>query len=183
MRISLEDRILRITNEWRYTNDIVRLVKGDKSLIIKALHDLLDNKSLESKKESNRVFYKRKDDTETNTEFMRTFEVNQQNYDVFLKALEKVSKLSTKKCKLSSNAEGYLKHLEYLIDWNTILMARINYQKHLGIVSKKIANQRISMINDNIEEVMKKINTKYEKDIKLVQEYFQNHNKELKFKI
>ena len=179
----MEDRILAITSEWRHTNDIVRLVRGDKKFIIKALHSLLENKALDSKKESNRVFYRRKDDVETNTEFLRTLKVNQQNYDWLLEALEKIPNLSTKTGKLSSNAEKHLKHLEHLMDWNSAWMARINYQKHIGLTSKKIANQRISMINESIEEVMKKINVKYEKDIKLVQEYFQNHNKELKFKI
>lgn len=183
MRISLEDRILANTSEWRHTNDIVRLVKGDKKFIIKALHDLLENKSLESKKESNKVFYKRKDNIETNTEFLRTLKVEQQNYDWFLEELEKIPKLSTKTGKLSFNAIKHLKHLEHLIDWSSAWIARINYQKHIGITSKKIANQRMSMINESIEEVMKKINKKYEKDMKLVQEHFQNHNKELKFKI
>lgn len=183
MKISLEDRILAYTTEWRHTNDIARIVGGDKSVVLKKLHSMFENKSLESKKEGRKILYKRKDNTETNTEFLQTLKVNQRNYDWFLGALEKTPKLSTKKGKLSSKAKYYLKHLEHLMDWNLAWISRINYQKHIGIISKKIANQRILMINEIIEDVMNKINTKYEKDIKLVHEYFQNHNKELKFKI
>ena len=109
--------------------------------------------------------------------------MHQWNYDQVLDVLEKVPELSTKKGKLSKKAKLLLKHLEYLLDRNMILITRINYQTNLGLVSKKIAQQRIIMINGLISQVMKKITAKYEKDMKLVQGFFQDHNKELKFKI
>lgn len=183
LKLSYEDRILENTNQWIYTNDLVRRVKGSKSGIVEAIHDLTKNEYLESKKESNMIFYKRKDDVVSNEGFKRLMSVHQWNYDQILNAIKKTPKLSTKKGKLSSKAKPIVKHLEYLLDRDSILMARINYQKNLEIIPKKIAYQRISMINELVTKVMKTINTKYEKDITLIQESFQNHEKKLTFKI
>lgn len=182
MKTSYEDRILTNTSQWIHTNDLVRCVKGDKSGIVKAIHDLRENEYLEFKKESNRIFYKRNDEV-SDSSFRRSMTMHQWNYDQVLDVLEKVPELSTKKGKLSKKAKLLLKHLEYLLDRNMILITRINYQTNLGLVSKKIAQQRIIMINGLISQVMKKITAKYEKDMKLVQGFFQDHNKELKFKI
>ena len=182
MKQSYEDRILVNTGEWTHTNDIVRRVKGDKSGISKAIHDLTKKEYLESKKESNKILYKRNDEI-SDSSFRRSMKMHQWNYDQVLNVLEKVQQLSTKKGKLSSKAKLLLKHLEYLLDRNMILMVRIDYQKNLGLISRKIAQRRIGMINELISKVMKKINLKYENDSKLIQEFFQDHNKELKFKI
>jgi len=53
----------------------------------------------------------------------------------------------------------------------------------LGIISETRAKKRIKMYEDEMNEVMEKITTKYNKELKLIQEYFQDHNKELSFKI
>jgi hypothetical protein len=182
LKKSYEDRILENTGNWIHTNDLVRHVRGDKTGIINTVKGLINDESLDSKKEGNRVLYKR-NDLSTDYSFRRLMEVHQWNYDQVLNALEKVPKLSTKKGKLSSKAKSLLKHLEYLLDGSMILIGRINYQNTLGIISKQVAQQRIAMENQVTSQVMKKINTKYEKEQKLIQEFFQDHNKELRFKI
>lgn len=183
MKLSYEDRILSETAEWIHTNDLVRRVKGDKTGIIDAIHRLTKEEYLETKKESNRIFYKRNDEISSNENFKRSLKVHQWNYDQLLKALEKIPQLSTKKGKLTIKSKPIIKHLEYLMDRDSILMVRVNYQKNLGIISKKMAYQRIEMINELVSQVMKKISVKYESEMKLVRELFQDHSKELKFKI
>ena len=182
MKKSYEDRILENTGDWVHTNDLVRRVKGDKSGIVKTIHELTNNESIGFKKEGNRIFYKR-NDLSTDYSFRRLMDVHQWNYDQVLNALEKVPRLSTKKGKLSSKAKSLLGHLEYLLDGSMILIGRINYHSTLGIISKNLAQQRIVMERDVTSQVMKKINTKYEKEQELIQGFFQNHVKELKFKI
>ena len=182
MKLSYEDRIIANTGEWIHTNDLVRRVKGDKSGIVKTIHELTKNQSIGFKKEGNRIYYKR-NDLSTNYSFRSQMRVHQWNYEQVLNALEKVPKLSTKKGKLSIKAKSLLSHLEYLLDGSIVLIGRINYQNTLGIISKQVASQRIMMENEITSHVMKKINTKYEKEQKLIQEFFQSHNKELKFRI
>jgi hypothetical protein len=182
LKKSYEDRILENTGGWIHTNDLVRRVKGDKTGIIETIHGLINDKSIDSKKEGNKVLYKR-NDLSTDYSFRRLMDVHQWNYDQVLNALEKVPNLSTKKGKLSSKAKSLLKHLEYLLDTSMILIGRINYQSTLGIISKQVAQQRIMMENKVTSQVMKKINTKYEKEQKLIQEFFQDHSKELRFRI
>ena len=182
MKKSYEDRILENTGDWVHTNDLVRRVKGDKSGIVKAIHELTENKSIGFKKEANKILYIR-NDLSTDYSFRSLMRVHQWNYDQVLNALEEVPRLSTKKGKLSSKAKSLLKHLEYLLDGSMILIGRINYHSTLGIISKNLAQQRIVMERDVTSQVMKKINTKYEKEQELIQGFFQNHVKELKFKI
>lgn len=182
LKLSYEDRILANTVEWTHTNNIVRSAKGDKSGIVKAIHDLTEKGYLDSKKESNRVLYKRNDEA-SDSSFRRSMKTHQWNYDQVLTVLDKTPQLSTKNGELSSKAKSLLKHLEYLLDRNMILIVRINYQKNLGLVSKKIAGQRITMVDELVSKVTEKINTKYEKEQKMIQNYFQDHNKEIRFKI
>jgi len=182
LKKSYDDRILENTGDWIHTNDLVRRVKGDKTGIIETIRRLIDEKVMDSKKEGNKILYIRKD-LSTDYAFRSLMRVHQWNYDQVLNALEKVPKLSTKKGKLSSKAKPLLKHLEYLLDGSMILIGRINYQSTLGIISKQVAQQRISMENEVTSQVMKKINIKYKKEQKLIHEFFQDHNKELRFRI
>jgi predicted transcriptional regulator len=50
-----DDKILKLTSNWRTTNDIVRKVGGDKSGIIEALKRLLEIGYLENKPDTNKI--------------------------------------------------------------------------------------------------------------------------------
>lgn len=183
MRISYADRILKITGEWIHTNEIVRQSRGNRTAVIKTLYKLVKSEDLETKKERNRIFYKRKDMT-SDESFQYTFtNVTQRNNNEFLKAINNYSKLTTKKNKLSARAKAILRHLEELLDRIMIVRTRMFFQMNLGIISETRAKKRIKMYEDEMNEVMEKITTKYNKELKLIQEYFQDHNKELSFKI
>ena len=184
MKISYEDRIFNVTGEWIHGNAIVVKVKGDKTAIIRTLHNLTDMKYLETKKEGKMIFYRRKDMIESDESFQFTHtNVTQKNNIYFLEGFKNISELSTKKNKLSPSAKKILQHLEWILDRNMILITRTSYQMNLGLISERIAQKRIKMVEDERDGFMKKITTKYNNDLKLMQEYFQNHNKELKFKI
>ncbi len=183
MKLSYEDRILSNTSGWIHTNKLVWKVKGDKSGIVKAIHRLSEKGYLESEKEGNMIFYRRKDSIPSNESFLRLMEIEQWNYNQVLEEIKKIPKLSTKTRKISKRSKELVRHLEYLMDNSMILMVRTNYQKNLGLIPQKTAQRRIGIINEMMLKVMTKINAKYEKDLKLVQELFQNHNRELVFKI
>jgi len=183
LKLSYEDRIFVNTSEWIHTNKLVTKVKGDKTAIIEAIHRLSEKGYLESKKEGNMIFYRRKDGIPSNESFLHLMKVEQWNYDQVLGEIKKIPKLTTKTGKISKRSKELVRHLEYLMDGSMILMVRTNYQKNLGLIPSKTAQRRIGIINEMMLKVMKRINTKYEKDLKLVQELFQNHNRELIFKI
>ena len=184
MRISYEDRIFNITGEWIHSNKIVERLRGDKTAIIRTLHKLTKMDYLETRKKGNRIEYKRKDMIESDESFQFTFtSVIQKNNYYFLEGFKNISKLSTKKNKLSPNAKKMLHHLEGLLDTSMIVRTRTSFQMNLELISERIAHKRIKMIEDEMNGLMKKITIKYNKDLKLIQEYFQNHNKELSFKI
>ena len=56
-----DDRILANTLEWISTNELCRLIKGDKTRIIPALKDLKDMGALESRTVGNLIEYRRVD--------------------------------------------------------------------------------------------------------------------------
>ena len=184
MRISLEDRIFEHTGEWIYGNKIAKKVKGDKTAILNKLHNLAKIGYLETKKEGNKIFYKRKNIVESDEEFQWTFtNITQKNNSYFLEKIKKISKLATKKNKLAPSGKIILQHIEHLQDQNNSQIIRTIYQKNLGLISERIAHKRIKILEDERDRLMKKIREKYNKDLKTMQEYFQNHIKELKFKI
>ena len=184
MRISIEDRIFKVTGEWRHTNEIARLVGGDKTVVLKTLHSLTEIGYLQTKEEGNRDVYLRNDKAELDESFQYTFtNMTQKNNHYFLEGFKNISELSTKKNKLSPSAKKMLHHLEYLLDISMIVITRTSFQMNLGLISERTAQKRIGIYEDERNELMKKMTTKYNKDLKLMQEYFQNHNKELSFKI
>lgn len=184
MRISLEDRIFEHTGEWIHGNLIAEKVRGDKTAILKKLHNLVETGYLETKKDGNKICYKRKDIVESDEKFQWTFtNITQKNNSYFLEKIKKISKLTTKKNKLAPNAKIILQHIEHLQDQNNTQIVRTTYQRNLGLISERIAHKRIKMLEDERDRFMKKIREKYNKDLKTIQEHFQNHIKELKFKI
>lgn len=167
-----------------HCNLIANKVKGDKTAILKKLQNLAEIGYLERKKDGNKICYKRNDIIESDEKFQWTFtNITQKNNSDFLERIKNISKLSTKKNKLAPNAKIILHHIEYLQDQNNAQIIRTVYQMNLGLISERIAHKRIKILEDERSGFMKKITTKYNKDLKLIQEHFQNHIKELSFKI
>jgi len=183
LKLSYEDKIFANTNEWIHHNELIRRVKGDKSGLSRTIRGLVENKSLDMRKEKNQKLYRRNDGIPSIHVFQGIVETEQWNYNQVLQAIKKMPKLTTKTGKISSRGKELLYHIELLMDRSMIVMIRTNYQKHLGLIPNKVAERMVRIMDKMMGDVMKEITTKYEKDIKLVQELFQNHNKNLIFKI
>jgi len=178
-----DDKILENTSEWIGTNALVLVVKGDKTGTIKAIHDLESMNYLESRKIGNSIQYRRKDTTETNENFNSLIRVFQMNQDTELNEIKKLNTLTKKSGKLSKRATDLLEHIESEVDGAYIVMTRIKYQEKLGIIPHRTAEKRVAQLESMVSKIMKEITTKYQKDIKLIQEYFQKRSKEFRFKI
>jgi hypothetical protein len=178
-----DDKILEHTSEWITTNALVRRVIGDKTGIIKGIKELKSLEYLESRKIGNTIQYRRKDGIQTNDNFNKIIKIKQMNQDIEFEAIEKITSLTTKSGKLSKKAKNLLEHIEDQIDMTYIVMTRVKYQEQLGIIQHRMAQKRIVQLESFISKIMNKINTKYSKDIKSIQEYFQNHSKEYRFKV
>lgn len=183
MKESYENRIFKNTGEEIHHNALVRRVKGDKTRIGKVIHELVKSGSLIMRKEKNQNIYKRNDRIPSDINFNYLMKSHQWNYDQVLEEIKKIPKLTTKKGKVSKRTKYLIWHTEQLTNNSMIVMVRTNYQKNLGLIPNRTAQRRIGIINEMMSNVMKKISTKYESEVELVRELFQNHSKELKFKI
>ncbi len=178
-----DDKILEKTSEWIGTNALVLAIKGDKTGIIKAIHELESINYLESRKVSNSIQYRRKDSIETNSNFNNLIRVFQINQDIELEEIKKIPNLTTKSGKLSKRATDLLWHIEDQIDSAYKITIRLKYQEQLGIIPHRTAKKRVAQLESIISKIMQKINTEYPKNIKLIREYYQKRSKEFRFKI
>lgn len=178
-----DDKILTYTSQWITTNGLVRCVRGNKTRIVKAIHDLESEGYLESRKVGNTIQYSRKDNVETNYNFNKLIDVFQMNQNVEFDEIEKIKDLKTKSGKLSKRSRDLLEHIEEQVDSAYKITIRTKYQEKLGLIPYRIAQKRIEILESIISKIMNTINTKYSEDVKLIQEYFQNHSKEYRFKI
>jgi len=175
-----DDLILKNTREWISTNDLVREIQGNKTLIVKAIKN---NPFLESRKKGNRIEYKRKDMAETETQFDLMFKQGfEWNQNVELDVIEKtVSITKGEGIILSKKGKELLDHIQGEVDRAYMVIVRLNYQVQLGILPNNIAQPRIKRLENHINKIMAELHNNYSN--KAVKEYFQNHVKRFEFKI
>lgn len=183
MKESYENRIFANTGEEIHHNALARRVKGDKKRIGDVIHELVDSGYLIMRKEKNQNFYKRNDKIPSEVNFNYLMKSHQWNYDQISEEIKKIPKLTTKKGRVSKRAKYLIWHTEYLTNDSMTMIIRTNYQMNLGLIPNRTAQRRIGIINEMISEIMKEIKMKYENEMSLVRELFQNHSKEFKFKI
>ena len=92
-----DDRILSFTNEWISTNDLCRLVKGDKAGTIPAIKDLLSRNYLESRTIDRKIEYKRIDKGQTQVDFDRLMELFESNKLIAIDEMNEIKPITTKK--------------------------------------------------------------------------------------
>jgi hypothetical protein len=182
-----DDRILAFTSpiDWISTNDLCRLVKGNKSAIIPAIKELEKREYLESRTKGNTIEYRRIDKAQSNEQFdsmIENFKVNKQtainqivlhNYsDVYIE-LENYSIL-TKKGKLTKKCDATLDWIQTeLLDRAFMVMSRLMYQDTLKLLPHSVVKKRLQIIQNFIDSVMKSLEPL--KNEKLITERFQNH--------
>jgi hypothetical protein len=181
-----DDKILEITSNWRFTNDITRKVGGDKAAIVQAVKRLVEIDYLEVKPNSNKILYKRKDTSQSEFNFlsmMDNFEVNQKTE---LNALNQFSTLLMKDGKrLRQKSFDVLEHINEEVKRAYMVKVRLDYQKKLSLIPDNIAEDRIKILDKYIEKIMSVVMSKNKdsQTIKAIQEYFQNHTTTFEFKI
>ena len=181
-----DKKILEITSNWRYSNDICRKVGGDKSAIILACKRLVEMDYLEVKPDSNKTFYKRKDTAQTEFNFMQMMEVMEKNQKTEIHALKQFPNLLMKDGKrLRQKAINVLEHINEEVNRAYMVKTRLDYQRNLSIIPHNIAEKRIKQIDKYIEKIMNMVMNKNKDRAteKAIQEYFQNHTTKFEFKI
>jgi len=69
-----DDKILELTGNWKFTNDIVRKIGGDKSAIVETLKILENIGYLQTKPDKNKLVYKKNDDVQSEFNFLKMME-------------------------------------------------------------------------------------------------------------
>ena len=181
-----DKKILEITSNWRYSNDICRKVGGDKSAIILACKRLVEMDFLEVKPESNKTFYKRKDTAQSEFNFINMMDIMDKNQKEEIHALKQFDNLLMKDGKrLRQKAIAVLEHINEEVNRTYIVKTRLDYQKNLAIIPNDVAEKRIKQLDTYIEKIMTTVMDKNKDRAteKAIQEYFQNHTTKFEFKI
>ena len=186
MTTKYDGKILEITSNWRYSNDICRKVGGDKSAIIQACKRLVEMDYLEVKPDSNKTFYKRKDTAQSEFSFIKMMEIMEKNQKVEINTLKQFPNLLMKDgTRLRQKANDVLEHINEEVSRAYMVKTRLDYQKNLSIISHNISEKRIKQIDKYVEKIMTTVISK-NKDkatVKAIQEYFQNHTTKFELKI
>jgi len=180
-----DEKILEITNNWKFTHDITRKVGGDKSAIIQACKRLVEMDYLEVKPNSNRILYKRKNTAQTEFNFIRMMERMEVNQKTEINALSQFSTLLMKDGKrLRQKSTDVLEHINEEVNRAYMVKKRLNHQKNLEIISRSMADERIKKLDDYIEKIMCAVMNKHndKSTIHAIQEYFENHTTKFEFK-
>jgi|TARA_Y100000389_G_scaffold173076_1_gene181996 hypothetical protein len=180
-----DEKILEITNNWKFTHDITRKVGGDKSAIIQACKRLVEMDYLEVKPNSNRILYKRKNTAQTEFNFIRMMEHMEVNQKTEINALSQFSTLLMKDGKrLRQKSTDVLEHINEEVNRAYMVKKRLNHQKNLEIISRSMADERIKKLDDYIEKIMCAVMNKHndKSTTHAIQEYFENHTTKFEFK-
>ena len=181
-----DDKIFNLTTNWRATNEIVRKVGGDKSAIIQALKSLTEMDHLETKPNTNRILYKRKDTTQSEFDFLQMMAVFEINQKMELNVINQIPTIMMGDgVRFRKKGLELLEHIQEEVNRAYMVIIRLDYQQKLEIIPYKIAKERKEKLDKYIEKIMSTILNKYqeEKTRTSIHEYFQNHNMELEFKV
>ncbi len=181
-----DDKIFKLTSNWRTTNDIVRKVGGDKSAIINALKRLLEIGYLETKLDTNKVLYKKTDTVQNEFDFIQMMSVFEFNQKTELNIINQIPTIMMNDgVRFRKKGLDLLEHIQKEVNRSYMVIIRIDDQQKLGTMSFKIAKERKEKLNKHIKKILSVILNKYpeEKTRKSIQEYFEKYTMESQFKI
>jgi len=178
-----DDRILSFTNDWINTNDLCRLVKGDKARIIPACKELVELGYLDMKTDGYVKRYKRLDKAQSQKQFDNLIELFESNKLIAIDEINEMKTIVTKKGILTKRGEALLDWIQNeLIDRAFMVMTRLKYQDTLKLLPHSVVNKRLQRIDEFVDSVMKSLSPL--KQEKLILERFQNHTHKIEpFKI
>jgi hypothetical protein len=136
---------------------------------------------IESKGDKNRKQYRRKDSGDSHLEFIQIMKNFEWNQKVELDEIKKLKTITKANGKLSKAGKELLDHVQGEVDGAYMMIVRVGYQSQLNVIPNDIGNERIETLEQYIDEIMNTLQKKYDKEV--MKEYFQNHVKNLQFKI
>jgi len=187
------DKILEFTPTWISTNELFLKVGGNKSAFLRKLKQAESDGYIDMKQEGNKKFYKRNDNGDSELGFQSIITMMEWNQNVELDKIKELNTISYGiyvvnengyeqwENELTNDGKELLDHIQDQVDRAYMVMVRMNYQANLRLITQRTANERTERLQQYIDKIMTALTSKY--DNKLIKEYFQNHVKNLQFKI
>jgi hypothetical protein len=169
-KTAIWDEICRITG-----------MEVNKKAVFDRINHLESVGHIESKSVKNRKQYRRKDSGDSHLEFIEIMENFEWNQKQELDEIKKLKTITKANGKLSKTGKDLLDHVQGEVDRAYMMIVRVGYQSQLSVIPNDIGNERIETLEDYIDVIMNALQKKYDK--KVMKEYFQNHVKNLQFKI
>ena len=173
------DKILEYTPTWISTNELFLNVGGKKAEFLRKLKQAESDGYIDMKQEGNKKFYKRNDNGDSELGFQSIITMMEWNQNVELDKIKELTTIGHKT--LTDEGKELLDHVQDQVDRAYMVIVRMNYQSNLKVISQRIANERTELLQQHIDKTMKALTNKFNND--LIKEYFQNHVKNLQFKI
>ena len=178
------NKILEFTPTWVWSNDLFRKIGGNKATFTKKVKKAESDGYIDLKQEGNKKFYKRNDNGDSELGFASIMKVNEWNQKQELdtiKELNTIGHIIDDEKILTDEGKELLDHVQSEVDRAYMVIVRMNYQANLKVINQRTANERTERLQRHIDKTMKALTSKYNKD--LIKDYFQNHIKNLEFKI
>ena len=173
------DKILEFTPTWISTNELHLKVGGNKSAFLRKLKQAESDGYIDMKQEGNKKFYKRNDNGDSELGFQSIITMMEWNQHTELDEIKRLTAIGHDK--LTDEGKELLDHVQDQVDRAYMVMVRMNYQAKLKVINQRTANERTKILQEHIDKTMKALTSKFNND--LIKEYFQNHVKNLQFKI
>ena len=187
------DKILEFTPTWISTNELFLKIGGNKSAFLRKLKQAESDGYIDMKQEGNKKLYKRNDNGDSELGFQSIITMMEWNQNVELDKIKELNTISYGiyvvnengyeqwENELTNDGKELLDHIQDQVDRAYMVMVRMNYQANLRLITQRTANERTERLQQYIDKIMTALTSKY--DNKLIKEYFQNHVKNLQFKI
>ena len=181
-----DDKMLQVTSNWRFTNDIVRKVGGDKSAIINRLKRLEEMNYLETKPDKNKSVYKKMNKAQNEYNFLRMMEVFETNQKTELNVIKQMPRIMMNDgTHFRKKGLELLEHIQEEVESAHMIINRLNNQEKTSIIPHSIAIERKERLEKYIKKIMNFILNRYKekKTVTAIQEYFQKYTEKFEFKI
>jgi uncharacterized protein (UPF0335 family) len=187
LTIKHDDEILEFTTQWISIDDIMKDHSEDKEEIIQAVNRLENMGYLESRNIKNIILYKKQNKVQDHIQFskmMETFVINQKKEIKDISTIPTIMLSDGNQFGFSKKGLELLEHIQEEIDRAHMIIIRTDYQDKIRTLQHPIAYQRIKRLETHINKIMNIMLDAY-KDARsnvAIQEYFQDHTDELKFR-
>ena len=187
MTVKHYDEILEFATQWISIEDIIKDHSKDKDEIIQTVNRLENMGYLESRNIKNIILYKKQNKVQDHIQFstmMETFVVNQKKEIKDIGTIPTIMLRDGSKFGFSKKGLELLEHIQEEIDRVHMIIIRTDYQDKIRTLQHPIAQQRIKRLENHINKIMNIMLDTYKDTYSnvAIQEYFQNHTDELKFR-